>query len=414
KTELSRNEQSISPTENNGDAIASSTGLKLAKAGDFAVFRMINNASLSPGIPNYTNTNGDTVTLGMYEGTAYQKWRITDKGKGYYTFKNQGSGKNLQSYQYKTKYELVQIEAYNTDEQLWQIVPITANSYKIINKASGRAITANGNGRIKLTAYTGTPSQTWGFNMLPADDLIAKTFAVSNVLQKNMVVQRDKPFTVWGRATANSTVTVKASWNTGLFSAKADGAGNWELPVPSSPANATPQTLVCSVNGLPPVKLTNLLIGDVWVCSGQSNMNMPIGKLDDPKLEYIGFNGVKDYQAVIAAANQPTIRVFTEYPIPFEQPQNDLNYQAYWAVCSPEYAGKFSAIGYFFAKYIDSRLHVPVGIIVAAVAGVGAETLTPKPNLEASPALKAYYGNRNMATFIYNGLIHPIRKLSIK
>lgn len=103
----------------------------------------------------------------------------------------------------------------------------------------------------------------------------AITFSVAKVLGSDMVVQRDKLFKVWGQALAGHNVTVKASWNTTTFSSVSDANGNWETSVPAAAATSNAQNIVIKDNGTSPVTLSNILIGDVWICSGQSNMAMP-------------------------------------------------------------------------------------------------------------------------------------------
>ena len=243
----------------------------------------------------------------------------------------------------------------------------------------------------------------------PPDTLKATTFNVNNVLQSNMVVQRDKPFTIWGQTTPAFKVTVKASYNSGSFTATADNLGYWTVTIPASPANASPQTITASVYGKTPVVFNNILIGDVWLCSGQSNMVMPV----DSVQPFFGFEGVVNYKAEIAAANYPQIRAITVNEDFEANPVDTLKYHENWMVCSPQTAGQFSAVAYFFARKLNTTLNVPIGLVISAGSGTSCEAWTSKETIQADPLLKAYYTGNNVNQ-LYNGMIYPLRNLSIK
>ncbi|RYZ92004.1 MAG: hypothetical protein EOP47_30770, partial [Sphingobacteriaceae bacterium] len=262
------------------DAINSSTGLTLNAAGDEDFYQFIHSSGTWSEVANNSTEIGGTYKLNAYTGTSFQKWKITQISANEFTIMNQGSGLYAQSYSYKGTRVIIQNKKTPGNEQIWKINYISGKNYKVTNKADGLAITGNGTGMTLLKAYTGAASQLWGFNKLSAADTVkAISFKVTNLFQNNMVIQRDKPFKVWGTASANSVVSVKASWNSAVQSATADGTGKWELTIPAASVNATPQTLVASVTGQPVVTLSNILIGDVWICSGQSNMVMPVDSI---------------------------------------------------------------------------------------------------------------------------------------
>lgn len=218
--------------------------------------------------------------------------------------------------------------------------------------------------------------------------ITSEAFRVSNEFQNNMVVQRDKPLTIWGKATTNTTVKVQVSWNTGTYTAVADTDGNWRVSIPAASANTNAQTISCSVDETHIVTLTNILIGDVWICSGQSNMEMEVAPVSP-------YWGVTNYEQEVAAAQYPNIRIQTI--------QADLNSPMYdsfsntnlWQVCSPATVGYVSAVAYFFARKLQTTLNVPIGIIVSA--------------FEDTSCHDWYGGGR-----CYGGMINPIAKLSIK
>lgn len=233
------------------------------------------------------------------------------------------------------------------------------------------------------------------------------SFGAAGILQSNMVIQRDKPAKIWGNAKATSVITITASWNNTPITATATTEGVWEANIPASPANATPQTLSITTPGETAVTLNNILIGDVWVCSGQSNMNMPVGPLAP------SFAGVENYAAEIAAANYPQIRSFTVKEDYESSPAADFSNPASWVVCSPGNAGALSATAYFFARKLHTDLNVPIGIIVSAVNGSWCETWTNKAALANDPAISRYVG-QNQGSQLFNGMIAPITKLAIK
>jgi sialate O-acetylesterase len=249
----------------------------------------------------------------------------------------------------------------------------------------------------------------------PPDSLqTASNFTISNILASNMVIQRDKPFHIWGTSTPGYKVTVTVSWSISTFTTTADINGSWLLSIPPQAATSAPQTITASVNGKPAITFSNILIGDVWLCSGQSNMEMPMTQIDNPATDYGGFYGVENYQSEIAKANHPNLRVATVSFQAQYQLVSNLNGPVKWITCSPATAGNFSALGYYFGEKIDSALNIPVGIIVDCVPNTGIETWTSMATMQASPLLTAFYSTRNLAGDFYNGMIYPLHNLSIR
>jgi sialate O-acetylesterase len=238
----------------------------------------------------------------------------------------------------------------------------------------------------------------------PVTDL---PFATTSVLQSNMVIQRDKPTKIWGTAKPTSVITITASWNNVPATAVTTTAGTWEASIPASPANATPQTLSIATPGQPAITLNNILIGDVWVCAGQSNMAMPVGPLAP------SFGGVENYAAEIAAANYPQIRSFTVKEDYEPDPAADFPSPANWVACTPDNAGVLSATAYFFARKLHTDLNVPIGIIISAVNGSWCETWTNKAALQNNAQVSGYIGQHQSST-LFNGMIAPLTKLAIK
>ncbi|MEO6520239.1 MAG: sialate O-acetylesterase [Mucilaginibacter sp.] len=222
----------------------------------------------------------------------------------------------------------------------------------------------------------------------PTPPFTTEKFSVSNVFQNNMVVQRDKPLLIWGRATTNSKINVTVTWNTGPFVATADQSGDWSVSIPASPVNIDPQTITCKIDDADSTTLTNILIGDVWLCSGQSNMVMQVDALAP-------FKGVTNYQQEIQAAQYPLIRFQTVQSDYQGNALSAFTYTNLWQVCSPATVGNLSGVSYFFARKLHTSLNVPIGVIVSAING-------------------SYCRDWSNGGIYYNGMINPLLKLSLK
>ena len=234
---------------------------------------------------------------------------------------------------------------------------------------------------------------------------VVPTFVVSNVLQSNMVIQRDKPLVVWGVADAGRHAIVNVSWNNATFEATAGNDGIWKATIPATVASQVAQTIKCTSEGFNDVVLNNILVGDVWLCSGQSNMVMPVEMLPP------SFLGVLNYQDEIAAADYLNIRALTVKTDYTDKLLNTLTYPANWTVCSPQTAGTFSAVAYYFARKLNTSLNVPIGIIISAVNGTSCQLWTNTDAFRNNPDIKNYAVN---AAYLYNGMINPFTNLSIK
>ena len=198
---------------------------------------------------------------------------------------------------------------------------------------------------------------------------------VSNVFQSHMVLQRDKPLTIWGWATAGEEVTVSFAGQ--QASGKAGADRSWRVSLQAMPVNRTPQTMTISGRS-DKVVLEDILIGDVWVLGGQSNMEFPIERVDDGELE-------------IVSANFPQIRLLTlpqgkgfDSVASFERLHEWSDFfnthfrKGDWEECSPKTVREFSAIGYVFGRRLHMATQVPIGLIDASIGGTTVETWTPE------------------------------------
>jgi sialate O-acetylesterase len=203
------------------------------------------------------------------------------------------------------------------------------------------------------TAYLGAPLQA---DVVPAF-----------VFGDNAVLQRDKPIPVWGTADGGEKVTVSFSGQTA--NTTADAAGKWRVDLPALPANATPANMV--IKGKNTVTRTNILVGEVWLASGQSNMEQRVRETFDSALDIAG------------SARYPMIREL--------RPDTKTSYTPLststgsWKVAGPETTGEFSAIGYHYALTLYNVLNVPVGIINTSQGASKISTWMNLPTLQSDP-----------------------------
>ncbi len=178
------------------------------------------------------------------------------------------------------------------------------------------------------------------------------------VLGDGMVLQQQTDVAVWGWADPQERVTVRGSWKDAEVSTTADGAGQWRVTC-RTPVAGGPYTL--TVRGDNEITLSDVLIGEVWICSGQSNMEWPVRLAQDGEAE-------------VAAANYPQIRLFDVEHTVAIRPESDCG--GTWRVCGPQTVGGFSAVGYFFGRDLYEKLHVPIGLIGSNWGGTVAEAWT--------------------------------------
>lgn len=185
----------------------------------------------------------------------------------------------------------------------------------------------------------------------------------------SMVLQRDQPVRVWGWATPESEVTVSVAGQ--RVAAQSDSSGKWSLQLAALSAGG-PHTLKVSADGQE-LELKDVLVGDVWLCSGQSNMAMTVSR-------------AKDFDAEAADAQYPKIRMFKVTSAHALEPQDTCSGE--WAACSPKTVGGFSATGYFFGRRLHKELNVPIGLINSSVGGTSVESWTSMSAQEAVADIK--------------------------
>lgn len=223
------------------------------------------------------------------------------------------------------------------------------------------------------------------------------------ILQSGMVLQQKDSVNLWGWAGPGHKVTVTTSWDKQTYTTDASDLAKWQLKVQTPAAGGPYQITLTSGNT---IVLDNVLIGEVWVCSGQSNM------------EWSFQLGVKDIAAEFPTAYNSSIRLFQVDKTGAEYPQDDL--KASWAVCDSNQLKSFSAVGYFFGKKLQEELKVPIGLINVSWGGTPAEAWTPEGIVANDPMLAEAASKQKkvpwwptVAGKSYNAMIAPITPHSV-
>lgn len=220
------------------------------------------------------------------------------------------------------------------------------------------------------------------FSLIPFFVLLALATAASAQLKlaapigDHMVLQQGKATSVWGSAAPGAEVEVAFAGQTAKAKAALDGA--WEAELKPLRKSATPEVLTVNSNSggkAEKVSVNDVLVGEVWMCSGQSNMGWTLAQSDNAEAE-------------IQAANYPWVRLFTTTPATAAEPQRDC--EGSWKICSPETAGAFSGVGYFFGRELAEELGkgTPIGLVNTAWGGKPSESFTAREKLESVAAAK--------------------------
>ncbi|HCO84425.1 MAG TPA: sialate O-acetylesterase, partial [Arenibacter sp.] len=235
---------------------------------------------------------------------------------------------------------------------------------------------------------------------------VANTYGeiwLPSILSDNMVLQQESNVTIWGWTTSTSEeISVYGTWNNEKVTAKAY-QGVWSLQLPTPKAGGTYSVIV---EGHEKLELRNVLIGEVWLGSGQSNMQWT------PK------HGLDNAEEEIKNANFPEIRFFQVAQQISDYPQDQL--KGKWEVCTPETMAQFSSVAYFFGRELHQNLKVPVGIINSSWGGTPVEVWLKKELItedaqlaQASKKLNEVAWWPSNPGLAYNAMIHPITKFNI-
>jgi sialate O-acetylesterase len=233
-----------------------------------------------------------------------------------------------------------------------------------------------------------------------------------HILGDNMILQQQTDARLWGWAKPGRTVKVTTSWSKDVSTAKADKDGRWLLTVKTPAASYEPLSITFDDGDK--LTLNGVLSGEVWVCAGQSNMEMPVKGFGNCPVE--GYN-----DAVVTANDYKGVHYVKIPSIMRMEPQEDADCQ--WQVVSPQTVGEASATGYFFAQVVTKALDVPVGLIMANKGGTRVESWLTKENLEKytqeptdSAGIVAYKPewDYHRAMLWGNGTFNPILKYTVK
>ncbi len=236
---------------------------------------------------------------------------------------------------------------------------------------------------------------------LSRDWLAPRQFRLPAIISDNMVLQAGVKVPVWGWAEPGESVTVNIAGQTHTTSAGING--KWMVKLDEIAAQSPIKMTVCTSNDSITVK--NILVGEVWLASGQSNMEKPV---------QTSFNAQQEIQD----ANYPLIRMFNVTKINSLQPLDDCCGR--WEMCSPSNVGTFSAAAYFFGRDLHKAIQRPVGLILSYWSGTAAETWTPRETLTSDSDLATILNvpydpdGKNYPSSLYNGMINPLIPFGIK
>ena len=230
---------------------------------------------------------------------------------------------------------------------------------------------------------------------------------LASIFGDSMVLQRELPVPVWGWAAAGEEVTVTLGDQSKKVTADADG--RWQVKLDPLKANGEGQML--KVSGKNTIELKDVLIGEVWICSGQSNMEWPLQSTINANEE-------------VAAASHPQIRLFN-VPGHLTSPVAKDTCPGNWQICEPNTAGGFSAVGYFFGRRLQDELKVPIGLVGSNWGGTRIEPWTSPAGFQSVPELKAiadqvaaYKEDTKVEggspSAIYNAMVHPLAPFAMR
>jgi len=229
------------------------------------------------------------------------------------------------------------------------------------------------------------------------------------IVSSNMVLQRNTTVVLWGWANAKEEITIEASWLDEVLKVSADAQGNWSIEVKTTNSKE-PQSIVIKGAGSE-ITLENILFGEVWLCSGQSNMQQPVN----------GYGGQPVFGSTQSIANavNPELRLFTVDRVGSKTPFKDVEKFTPWQEASAENVADFSAVAYFFGQQLQEILDVPVGMIHSSWGGSSVQAWISKEmiseyqevNLEDVDISKR---TNHIPTALYNAMIHPLVPYTIQ
>ena len=238
------------------------------------------------------------------------------------------------------------------------------------------------------------------------------------ILSDNMVLQQNSQVRFWGKARPGEKVTVSTSWNKNIYTVQTPADGHWEMKI-KTPGVMDNQML--TVKGENTITIHNILIGEVWLCTGQSNMEFPVAR--DPNVKWK--TGILNEAEEMEDADYPSIRLFhVEHQLAPEGEKEDCIGR--WLACTPENVKEFSAVGFMFGRKLYKELQIPVGLIQSTWGGTHAESWTEMGVMKDNPLytdvmeefapqnVKREKDKCKVPATLWNGMIAPIKGYTIK
>ncbi len=231
------------------------------------------------------------------------------------------------------------------------------------------------------------------------------------IVSSNMVLQRNTTVKLWGWADANEKITIKTSWLKKTMNIQADTEGNWSIDAQTT--NSKEPQIITIKSKTSDITLDNILFGEVWLCSGQSNMEMPMKGYTGQPI----FGGA----AAIAKSNNQNLRLFSVTKrIGSKTPLKDIEkYYSPWQQATPENVMKFSAVAYFYGQQLQEILDVPVGLILSSWGGSSVQAWMSNEALSKYQTIDLSDKDINVKpntipTALYNSMINPLIPYTIK
>ena len=246
---------------------------------------------------------------------------------------------------------------------------------------------------------------------------------VPRLIGSNMVLQRESNVKLWGWGEAGEEVEIVCDWLDSTVKVVTTQEGVWSAEVATGSSGESHRI---ELRGTNQIILENILFGEVWIGSGQSNMEMPLRAISG------AYTGIHDAEEEIAAANYPEIRLFQVGNYSSDSPLDDVETgismygvppaKCEWLECSKDNVGTFASTAYFFAEALHKKLGVPVGIIDASWGGTSAEAWTPVDGLIECGLEKdvvrartaPQQADQKIPSRLYNGMIHPLRQFKVR
>ena len=235
----------------------------------------------------------------------------------------------------------------------------------------------------------------------------AAQLRLPSVIADGMILQRNSTVRLWGKAAPSTPVRITTGWATGSIEVNASLSGDWSAEIPTAGAGG-PYTVEIT-SGTERRTLQNVLLGEVWICAGQSNMSMPIRGFESQPIE-------GSLKTIVSSANYP-IRMYTANRTISEREEFDV--KGNWMEAGVSMTGAFSAVGFFFARTLCQALNIPVGMINLSWGGSTAQAWSSRELLARFPEIDATMNMQSKSpqripTALYNAMFHPIASYGVR